>query len=218
MILFDGEQTTLKLRLTNISSLPVDFARLSFSDDLSEDIGASLSEGDLLPADAHQLEWQLLHQPVFTCTRRPRAIKVLPGRSILVPISVRGKLDCTRGTVHVDFAHVDAPGRGGLVTEETKNFHTRRTSMVFGMTVYPVVECGALDVRVIGGGEAERIVRGASKSAKRITVNGAGHKHDETAASPHDDMACLVSLDVRNVHQHAVDVELTLARGECWQW
>lgn len=86
--------------------------------------------------------------------------------------------------------------------------------MAFGMTVYPVVECGALDVRVIGGGEAERIVRGASKSAKRITINGAGHKHDETAAAPHADMACLLSLDVRNVHQHAVDVELTLARGE----
>lgn len=212
VMLFDGEETTLKLRLTNVSSLPIDFARLTFSDDLSEEIQASLSEGDLLPADAHQLEWQLLHQPVLSYDRRPRSIKISPGRSVLLPIKLRGKLDCTRGTINVDFAHLDAPGRGGLPTEETKNFYTRRVSLSFGLTVYPLIEMGALDIKPLGEAESRLLLGDAkTESAQALEVNGDG------PSSSSSDRATLLSLNVRNVHQHTINIDLTLDRGDSSQ-
>ncbi|CAO1627315.1 unnamed protein product [Sympodiomycopsis kandeliae] len=235
LLLYDGEERTLKIRLTNPTSLPVDFAEMTTTDDLSEAIRASLTEGDLLPSDVHQLEYQLLHSPVFSdVPRRPRSIRIPPhGRSITIPIKVRGKLDCTRGCINVDFGHVNAPGRGGLPTEETKNFYTRRVSLVFGIAVVPLLECGALGIREIGRAEAESLTQSIQEEYSRrpgnstrrvgitsaiedkaVTTNVNGDhppledgKHSNRSSSA---TACLMTLDVRNMLDNAVEAVLKL--------
>lgn len=239
ILLYEGEESTLRVRLTNSSPLPIDFVQITTTDDLSEAIQSSLAEGDLLPEDVHQLEHQLVHSPVFSgIPSRPRSIKIPPhGRSVTIPIKIRGKIDCSRGVVNVDFGYLNAPGRGGLPTEETKNFFTRRVTLPFAISVVPLVECGPIDVRDIGHAEARLLrarleggdqqqqqgVEGAlrglqlSQSGSKLQPHSTqvhaqlnGQHSDGSAETSSSEAACLLTMDVRNLFDHPLVVTLRL--------
>lgn len=211
MVVYEGEVTTLKLRLDNDSPLPVDYVRLYFTDDLSDAIQHALSEGDLMQEDAHQLEQGLMRESTFSYSRKPRDIRVASGKSVILPIKFRGKLDCTTASITVEYGHVDAPGRGGLVTEETKSFYTRRSILDFGVTVLAHPECGQLGFATLGLAEARfleasllRDGLGGSEDPLVPKVNGFVSSFEDS------DTVCALTLDVRNVRQDPVEVSIEL--------
>lgn len=182
LAIYEGEETIIKLRLTNSSNLPIDFVRIQICDDLAEAIRLALAEGYLLAEDAYQLEWGLLNEPVFSYRRKLSDIQILPGKTLILPIKIRGKADCTRASVIVDYAHVNATGRVGLVTEESRSFHTRKALFAFGITVIPPIEIGRLGVRAIQSTETQ----------------------EETSSE------CMLTLDVRNTQRYSLNVTFEL--------
>ncbi|PWN52516.1 hypothetical protein IE53DRAFT_378066 [Violaceomyces palustris] len=219
MVLLEGESVSIPIKLINTSSLPIDFVKLTFSDDLSESTKAALAEGDLLPSDAHELEWDLLHRPVFSFSREPRSIRIAAGGSTTLCVTLTGKLECTNGRIQIDYGHLDAPGRGGLATEEAKPFYTRQIMLAINLTVYPVVECSPLTVRPLRAPEAARLTA-ESLAPSHSPVSSAKQGSDgersrllESNTVAEEDTFCLISLDVRNVHPHNVLVYFELNTG-----
>lgn len=200
----EGEVRTLRIQLTNHSShLPIDFVRLILSDDLTASVRAALAEGDLLPEDAWQLESHIINQPGFAWdAKHPRDIKIAPGASIALSLRLRGKLDMTQATIDAEFAHVDAPGRGGLETEQTTAFWTRRASFSFSVNVKPVIELGQLSIRHVWASEAKRLISASgSEAASAAELDGSGSA-----------LVSTLDMDLHNVHDRDVEFTLTLNR------
>ncbi|PWN28125.1 hypothetical protein BDZ90DRAFT_231881 [Jaminaea rosea] len=209
LTVLEGQTIRLRLRLTNLSDLPVDYLRFTLQDDATTSILAALREGDVLPSDAYHLERQLSERPVLSLPQgfKPRGITIPPGRSVVVSLQLRGTLDCTRGSVSVDYAYVNAPGRGGLVTEERRDFWTRSARLDFGVDVRPVLECGGWRVERMDRRNAESVLRGVKDGEEQGEVNR--YMVDEKKGSDEEnDLISLVSLDVRNVHHREVRVSL----------
>jgi hypothetical protein len=221
LVLWDGEVTTLHLRLANIGRLPVDFLRLSFADNLADSARASLGEGELDAAEVHALETSLTRAPALAYARAPRdpLHRIAPGETTTLEVSLRGKLGCTNMTLQLEYAHVDGPGRGGLPTDETRDFYTRRHVVPLGVTVLPSVDCSGLEIRDAHPGEAVRLI--AESMAQLERGGGAlpdGKADAEVigkASEAQDGEACLLCFDMRNLQRGAVDVAFDVAQGEC---
>ncbi|CAO1630540.1 unnamed protein product [Parajaminaea phylloscopi] len=207
MDLYEGETSILKLRLTNHSDLPVDFATIQITDDLSEAVKTALDEGDLLPEDAYQLEHSLVQQPVARLPPKAGHLRVSAQGSLIVPLKVLGKLDCTRVTVNIDYAHVHGPGRGGLVTETTSLFHTRKATFEFGVTVQPLLELGPLDLHLTRLDKALMPRVGETAPARPAARLADGLKARPERSSRH---ACVLGIDVQNTQQSPVSVTFVL--------
>ncbi|KAK0525746.1 hypothetical protein OC842_005408 [Tilletia horrida] len=224
--LFEGQETTLRIQLTNMSALPVDYARFHFQDELTTSTLSALSEGEFLPAAAYDAEWDLLQRPTFAPEKEEAGsdstnadstangrgiIRVAPnGGSTIVRVHVRGKLHAVggggglqRAQIHLDYGHVDGPGRGGLLTEEARNFHTRRLTLSFVMEVRPVLEYGPVAVVPVWGRDV---------ASKLMGSVGKERKEDEAAmeALLKSDEQCLLSFRLRNVHSSPVSVTLEM--------
>lgn len=223
LVLWDGEVSTLHLRLANIGRLPVDFLRLSFADNLADSARASLGEGELSTAEAHELETSLVRAPALAYARLPRdpLHRIAPGESTELEVSLRGKLGCTSMTLQLEYAHVDGPGRGGLPTDETRDFYTRRLVLPLGVTVLPSVECSGLEIRDAHPGEAVRLVAESMAQLERgggaLPDGKADAEIIGKASEAQDGETCLLCFDLRNLQRGAVDVAFDVAQGECFE-
>ncbi|PWN93852.1 hypothetical protein FA10DRAFT_248239 [Acaromyces ingoldii] len=182
----EGQATELKVRVRNESSspsssadLPVDFLRFTLDDDLSANARDVLADGDLLAQDAHDVEEDLLQRPVLSYDVEPRsgAHRILPGKSKVLTLKLRAKVDCTRLSIGVEYGFVEGEGRGGLETEEARDFFVKSCKVEVGICVLPIVRLGELEILPLLQKEKEE-----------------------------DDNWCLVSFGVQNVHSHPVKV------------
>lgn len=213
MMLYNGERTVLRIRLANTSSVPVDYVRVTCTDTLSDATRTALSDGELLPSDVYDLEWDLVHQPVFEYTGAPRDIHIPPGQSATLKIDVRGKLDCTAGLIQLDYAHVDGPGRGGRPTDEATSFFTRQLVVPVSMTVYPVVECAQMELQPLSQHEAALLVAQSLADAPGEATEG-NEELTRSLALANERESCLLSLDIRNVHPNLVEISFELDQGK----
>ncbi|KAE8232223.1 hypothetical protein CF326_g2748 [Tilletia indica] len=209
--LLEGQETTLRIQLTNSSTLPVDYVRLQFQDEQTSTTLAALSEGELLPTAAYDAEWDILHRPIFSpdpssLGANGRGIPIPAGTTSTIRVRVRGKLGANLAQIHVDYGYVDGPGRGGLVTEEARNFHTRRLTLPVRMEVRPVLDFGALAVLPAWARDADRL---------RNAVVGEGGESEKTSAVDAllgSDGQCLLSFRMRNIYPQAIVVSLEMER------
>ncbi|CBQ68893.1 related to hypercellular protein (hypa) [Sporisorium reilianum SRZ2] len=234
--LLEGESQTIQLELHNLSSsLDVNFVSIAFTDDVSEAAKAALTEGELMPQDVHEIEWDLVHQPVLSRVgKRPPsvAVRVEPGASTTIPVRVRGKVGCTSACVSIEYGHVDWDGVGA-------KFWVRRVEVPVRLSVHPVVVCTALTVAPLKAGEAARLTTECLASADLVpasmktfadTADGVDAKIDgpaldgsgaaqvieagaEVEAEQDDSEYSLLSVDVSNVHAEDVLLQFALNTG-----
>jgi hypothetical protein len=85
-------RSTLRLTLENVSSLPIDFLRLSFDDSTMAPARAALTEGDLSVYDVYETEYQLINQPVFSWDREREDTEIPRGRKVTITVTCTGKV------------------------------------------------------------------------------------------------------------------------------
>ncbi|CDU24850.1 related to hypercellular protein (hypa) [Sporisorium scitamineum] len=235
--LLEGESQMIHLELHNLSpSLDVNFVSISFTDDVSEAAKRALTVGELMPQDVHEIEWDLVHQPVLSRVGKGPssvAVRVEPGASTMIPIKVRGKVGCRRACVSVEYGHVDWEGVGA-------KFWVRRVEVEMRVSVHPVVVCSALTVAPLRAGEAARLTKECLGSADVMLglvkmfaevdgvdakIDGVGLSGDggdaaaevveeaELETEQDDSEYSLLGLDVSNVHAEDVLLRFALNTG-----
>lgn len=78
--------------MENISTLPVDFIKLTFDDSTIAPAQQALTEGDLPIAEAYETEYALLKRPVFSWKSRDEPKEVKPGKKAVLSVSCLGKI------------------------------------------------------------------------------------------------------------------------------
>ncbi|SNX86196.1 related to hypercellular protein (hypa) [Melanopsichium pennsylvanicum] len=239
--LFEGEVEMIHLELENVSStLEVNYVAISFTDDVSEAAKAALAEGELLPQDVYELEWNLVHQPVLSqLSPQAGGIRIKPGANKTIPIQVRGKIGCSRATVRVEYGHVDTDKLHSGLSSEGK-IHLRQVEVDMGFTVHAVVVCRDLKIAPLKAAEAARLTKECLTSADSIPAHlrsfatdageqeigfaaasaaeSVGLEEDvevvESQEEEIDDLEyCLLSLDVSNLHREDVLLRFSLNTG-----
>ncbi len=80
------------------------------ADDASEAAQQALADGELLPADVHEVEWDLVHQPALSrdpSDTRGDAVHIEAGASTTLPVRVTAKAGCTYAVISLEYAHLD---------------------------------------------------------------------------------------------------------------
>ncbi|KAI9466349.1 TRAPP II complex [Lactarius psammicola] len=143
VMLYNGEKSTLRLTLENVSNLPVDFLRLSFDDSTIGPAQAALAEGDLSIYDAYETEYQLINRPVFSWDREQEDTEIPAGRKV-------ADLGCTSGGIYISYGYLHR--RQSTLSQPPETFHTRQLSYPVLVTVYHMLECHNMDIFPLGQG------------------------------------------------------------------
>ncbi|ORX40220.1 transport protein Trs120 or TRAPPC9 TRAPP II complex subunit-domain-containing protein [Kockovaella imperatae] len=142
IMLYDGEASFIRLTLENTSTIPVDFVKLSFDDSSSRAARALISEGELTPQHAHELEWDILHRPVLTWDDDGES-NIPPGGRTTISVKCLGKVGCTDGTIRIDYGYLK---RSGDTSSVPNSFQTRQMTFPVIFTVYHTLEPHSLDI------------------------------------------------------------------------
>ncbi|KAJ7235474.1 TRAPP II complex [Mycena haematopus] len=143
VMMYNGEMSTIRITLENVSPLPVDFLRLVFDDSTIAPAQQALATGDLSVFDTYETEYDLLHRPVFSWNKED-AKDMPPGQKLTVNVNCYGKVGCTTGTVHVSYSYVNRPTAS--LDPSPQVFHTRQLSYPVMVTVYHMLECQGIDI------------------------------------------------------------------------
>ncbi|GJE90813.1 TRAPP II complex [Phanerochaete sordida] len=144
VMLYNGEKSTIRITLENVSSLPVDFVRLTFDDSTIAPAQQALAEGDLSVYDTYETEFDLIHKPVFTWESSSGKHAAEPGEKLVVTVDCFGKVGCTHGIIHVSYSYCHRPRP--TLDKPPDTFHTRQLSYPVLVTVYQMLECFNLDI------------------------------------------------------------------------
>ncbi|PBK78204.1 hypothetical protein ARMSODRAFT_947080 [Armillaria solidipes] len=140
LMLYDGERSTIRLTVENVSSLPVDFLRLVFDDSTIAPAQQALAEGSLSTFDTYETEYNLIHRPLFSWNE-DESRTISPGGKLTLTVQCLGKVGCTSGTIHATYACIE---RNSETPPEV--FHTRQLSYPLMVTVYHMLDCQAMDI------------------------------------------------------------------------
>ncbi|XP_006458106.1 hypothetical protein AGABI2DRAFT_148600 [Agaricus bisporus var. bisporus H97] len=141
LMLYEGERSTLRITLENISLLPIDFVHLAFDDSTIEPAQQALAEGAMSSSDVYETEHSLINQPVFTWNKSEGRF-IPPGHTLSLSISCFGKSGCTNGNVHVSYSYTHRTD----LEQPSDYFYTRQLSHPIMVTVYPMLQCQNMDL------------------------------------------------------------------------
>ncbi|KAI0636866.1 TRAPP II complex [Trametes polyzona] len=144
VMLYNGEMSTIRITLENVSSLPVDLIRLTFDDSTIAPAQQALADGDLSVFDTYETEYDLVHRPVFTWDSDREPHEIQPGQKRVITVNCFGKVGCTSGAIHASYAYVHRPQDS--LKEPPEVFYTRQLSYPVLVTVYHMLECQAMDI------------------------------------------------------------------------
>ena len=86
-------RSIIRITLENVSSLPVDFVRLTFEDSTIAPAQQALSEGNLSVYDTYETEYDLIQRPVFTWDSSAGGHSAGPGEKLIVTVNCFGKVN-----------------------------------------------------------------------------------------------------------------------------
>ncbi|TFK42560.1 transport protein particle complex subunit [Crucibulum laeve] len=189
VMLYDGETSTIRITLENVSNLPIDFVRLAFEDSTILPAQQLLSEGTLSVFETYETEYDLIHRPVFTWDKE-EARPISPGQSLTLTLTCFGKVGCTNGTVHISYSLSNGAG-----TEDSDVFYTRQLSYPLMVTVYNMLECSGMDILPFPSHYHLQDHESCNRRSRRKQLS----VDDGTEW-------CLFSIDVRNMYGSPFDV------------
>ncbi|KAJ7774579.1 TRAPP II complex [Mycena maculata] len=143
VMMYDGEMSTIRITLENVSPLPIDFLHLVFDDSTIAPAQQALANGDLSVFDTYETEYDLLHRPVFSWNKEDTK-DIPPGHKLTININCYGKVGCTNGTIHMSYSYVHRPVASHDPAPQV--FHTRQLSYPVMVTVYHMLECHGMDI------------------------------------------------------------------------
>lgn len=112
-------RSTIRITLENVSSLPVDFVRLTFDDSTIAPAQQALAEGDLSVYDTYETEYDLIHRPVFTWDSLSGKQTAAPGEKLVITVDCFGKAEWS---VTSSLCLVDEQLTGPLVRTESSMY------------------------------------------------------------------------------------------------
>ncbi|ETW85889.1 hypothetical protein HETIRDRAFT_42700 [Heterobasidion irregulare TC 32-1] len=190
VMLYDGETSTIRLTLENVSSLPIDFLRLTFDDSTIPPAQQALVDGELSVFDTYETEYELISRPVFSWSSDLQQTKIPPHRKVTIVITCLGKVGCTSGAIHVAYGYVHR--KQDTLQKPSDVFHTRRLSYPVLVTVYHMLECHRMDILPF------------RPQAVFNSNDDQGDNNSDTARKKllcvDEDSWCLFSIDVRNTY------------------
>ena len=77
--------------MENISSLPIDYLRLSFEDSVRQTTEPLLSENNLSAHATYEVEYDLVHKPVLSWASRDDKVYIPPGKDLTITVTCYGK-------------------------------------------------------------------------------------------------------------------------------
>ncbi|KAG6909694.1 hypothetical protein DXG01_015895 [Tephrocybe rancida] len=195
LMLYNGEKSTIRMTLENVSPLPIDFLRLVFDDSTIAPAQQALSEGEMSVFETYETEFSLIQRPVFSWDKEnAKDIHIRPGQKLTLTITCIGKVGCTQGTIHFSYSHVHR--ERPVLSGSNEVFHTRQLSYPIMVTVYHMLECHSMDIlsfphhaSSVDEADDERV------RARR-----------ETLYVGHEGSWCLFSIEVRNTYGLPFDV------------
>ncbi|EAU88629.2 hypothetical protein CC1G_12021 [Coprinopsis cinerea okayama7 len=140
LMLYDGERSSIRLTIENISTHPVDFLRLAFDDSTVAPAQQLLQEGNLSVFETYETEHSLINSPVFSWDSS-EAKTIAPNQNLTLNVDCFGKVGCVQGTIHLSYSYIER--------EESKSsdvFYVRQLSYPLSVTVYHMLECHEMDV------------------------------------------------------------------------
>ncbi|KAF7304920.1 hypothetical protein MKEN_01206300 [Mycena kentingensis (nom. inval.)] len=143
VMMYNGEMSTIRITLENVSPLPIDFLRLVFDDSTIAPAQAALASGELSVFDTYETEYDLLHRPVFSWNKDDTK-DIPPGHKLTINVNCYGKVGCTTGTIHMSYSYVNRPQNN--LNPIPQVFHTRQISYPVMVTVYHMLECQGMDI------------------------------------------------------------------------
>ncbi|KAJ7632643.1 transport protein Trs120 or TRAPPC9 TRAPP II complex subunit-domain-containing protein [Roridomyces roridus] len=181
VMMYNGEMSTIRITLENVSALPIDFLRLVFVDSTIAPAQQALANGDLSVFDTYETEYDLLHRPVFSWNNDD-AKGIAPGQKLTVNVHCFGKVGCINGTIHVSYSYVHRPVPS--LDPAPQVFHTRQLSYPVMVTVYHMLECHGMDILPFPSNPLD---------LQQDQVDSDSQDADETGW-------CLFSVEVRNTY------------------
>lgn len=85
-------RSAIRITLENVSSLPVDFVRLTFDDSTIAPAQQALADGELSVYDTYETEYDLIHRPVFTWDSSSSTQSAGPGEKLVLNVNCLGKV------------------------------------------------------------------------------------------------------------------------------
>lgn len=198
-MLYNGEESTIRLTLENISTWPIDFLRLSFEDSTIGPAQEALSEGGLSVFETYETEYDLLHRKAFSWRNEKEITNILPNQKVVLSVTCVGKVGCAHGTVHIAYSQVNREHEEQVPASEV--FYTRQLSYPVTVTVYHMLECHDLRLMPMVDVNYDDIGSRASNSVIHLLPEV-------------DDPAewCLFAIDVRNTY--GLPFEVTFEREQ----
>lgn len=194
VMLYNGERSTIRITLENVSTLPVDFIRLTFDDSTIAPAQQALAEGELSVYDTYETEYDLIHRPVFTWESSSGKHTADPGDKLVVTVNCFGKVGCTHGVIHVSYSYCHRPRP--TLDKPPDTFHTRQLSYPVLVTVYHMLESFNLDILPYSPD----------------TAFLAADEHKAPLLIEEVDDWCLFSVEVRNTY--GIPFEVTFTRQQ----
>jgi hypothetical protein len=86
-------RSTIRLTIENISSLSISFFKMTFDDSTMLPAQQALADGDISISEAYEIEYDLLHKPVFTWKQEvdEGQFVIEPGMKKVVVVNCLGK-------------------------------------------------------------------------------------------------------------------------------
>ncbi|KAI0093921.1 TRAPP II complex [Irpex rosettiformis] len=187
VMLYNGEKSSIRITLENVSALPVDFLHLTFDDSTVAPAQQALTEGELSVFETYETEYDLIHRPLFVWDKKKSRQLAGPGEKVVLTVGCFGKLDCTSGTIHISYAYCHRSQNHLETPPEV--FHTRQLSYPVLVTVYHMLECHGLDILPY----TPDMIRYAGDD------NKAGHTQTSLQVENIEDW-CIFSVEVRNTY------------------
>ncbi|KAH9856984.1 TRAPP II complex [Lenzites betulinus] len=198
VMLYNGEMSTIRITLENVSSMAVDLLRLTFDDSTIAPAQQALADGDLSVFDTYETEYDLVHRPVFTWDSEREPHKIEPGHKRVITVNCFGKVGCTSGAIHVSYALVHRSPESPSDSSEV--FYTRQLSYPVLVTVYHMLECQAMDILSYTGATTTK--------SPDDTDDGSPDDHTRTSLLHVGEIAdwCIFSIEVRNTYGRPFEV------------
>ncbi|SCV69753.1 BQ2448_1147 [Microbotryum intermedium] len=207
LMLYDGETSTIRIALENVSTLTVDFVKLTFSDLHTTTTQAYVDENELPPAEAYEIEADNRDRPVFSWTI-DQVPKIEPGQTYFLDVKCLGKVGCGSGTIQIDYATLPP---SEAKTDSTTVFHTRQILCDVFMTVHRALLAHTLDIlRLQALPEHVAFAHGRSASVAHLGRRGAAlnQRLEQSLRDVDDGEHCLVSIDVMNAYGKPFEVKI----------
>lgn len=91
-VVLSFSRSTIRLTLENVSTLPVDFLRLSFDDSTMAPAQQALADGGMSVFETYETEYDLIHRPAFSWKSKDDFKEIAPGQKVTVTVLCFGKV------------------------------------------------------------------------------------------------------------------------------